>query len=87
MSILFFVQSQLSDLISHCDSWLYFAKEYCLTPHYVTSATLVTGADGEQQSELCQVRVDLCHQRTTKDATLSTLHCCPMNFLSTYNHV
>lgn len=31
-SLFFFVQSQLSDLISHCDSWLYYTKEYCLTP-------------------------------------------------------
>lgn len=68
-------------------SWLYYAKEYGLTPHYVTSAALVTGADGEQQPELCQARVDLRHQRPPEDAALSTLHCCPMNFLSAHNHV
>lgn len=41
--------------------------------------TSVTGADGEQQSELCQARMDLRNQRTAKDAALSTLHCCPLN--------
>lgn len=43
------------------------------------SLTSITGADGEQQSELCQTRMDLRNQRTTKDAALSALHRRPLN--------
>lgn len=39
----------------------------------------ITGADGEQQSELCQTRLDSRNQWATKDAALSTLLCRPLN--------
>lgn len=61
---------------------LVILHQTCLTPHYITCITFVTGIDGEQQFKFCQACLDLRHQRTTKNAALSTLHCCPMNFLS-----
>lgn len=39
----------------------------------------ITGADGEQQPELCQACVDLRNQRPTEDAALSAVHSRPLN--------